>query len=147
MSKNLMRGFFTTKVKEIVDGDTIILENGDTIRYLGVDAPEYHHPTMGEECGGYEAIKENEKLLKNKRVRLLRDITNKDQYGRLLRYVFTENGIFINYHLVRNGFAQTLEMSPDLLFKRTLLDAQNMAIRERLGIWKNCFVRKGVKNK
>ena len=134
------------KVKGIDDGDTIVLENGDKIRYLGIDTPETHHPKIGAECGGKEATEENERLLKNKRVRLLKDESEKDQYGRLLRYVFTEDGVFINYELVRKGFAQILEIHPDHLFRQTLLDAQNMAIKEKLGIWSKCFNRKEVSN-
>jgi micrococcal nuclease len=151
----IKKGFFNKnesvvkyfKVKEIIDGDTIVLENGDTVRYLGIDTPETHHPKIGVECGGREAEEENKKLLKNKKVRLIKDETEKDRYGRLLRYVFTEDGVFVNYELVRNGFAQTLEIPPDHLFRKTLLDAQNIAVKEKLGIWSKCFNRKEVNNK
>ncbi len=143
-NKPKIEGIVYYKVKGVDDGDTIVLENGDTIRYLGIDTPEIHHPKIGIECGGKEASNENGELLKNKRVRLLKDETDKDQYGRLLRYVFTEDGVFINYELVRKGFAQTLEIPPYHLFKYTLLDAQNMAIKEKVEIWLNCFNRKEV---
>jgi micrococcal nuclease len=43
----------------VVDGDTILLENGESVRYLGVDAPETHHPTRGLECFGPEATERN----------------------------------------------------------------------------------------
>jgi len=134
------------KVKDIDDGDTIVLENGSVIRYLGIDTPETHHPTIGEECGGKEATQENIRLLKNKKVRLIKDETEKDQYGRLLRYVFTEDGVFINYELVRKGFAQILEIPPDHIFRQTLLDAQNFAHDNKLGIWSLCYNKEGDKN-
>jgi micrococcal nuclease len=131
------------RVTGVDDGDTIVLEDGSTIRYLGIDTPETHHPTIGEECGGKEATDYNKKLVEGKRVRLIKDITDKDQYGRLLRYVFTEDGQFVNYMLIRNGFAQTLPISPDMLFDKTFEDALKIAKKENLGIWKKCFNQKG----
>jgi len=129
-------------VTGVYDGDTIVLEDGSTIRYLGIDTPETHHPTIGEECGGKEATDYNRKLVEGKRVRLIKDITDKDQYGRLLRYVFTEDGQFVNYMLIRNGFAQTLPISPDMLFDKTFEDVLKIAKEENLGIWKKCFNQK-----
>jgi len=130
------------RVTGVDDGDTIVLEDGSTIRYLGIDTPETHHPTIGEECGGKEATDYNKKLVEGKRVRLIKDITDKDQYGRLLRYVFTEDGQFVNYMLIRNGFAQTLPISPDMLFDKTFEDALKIAKKENLGIWKKCLNQK-----
>jgi len=134
------------KVIGIDDGDTIVLENGETIRYLGIDTPETHHPTIGEECGGKEATELNKKLVLNKKIRLIKDKSDKDPYGRLLRYVFTEDGYFANYELLKQGWAQILEMSSDNLFKHTFLDAQNNALKNKLGIWGKCFLKGGDKN-
>jgi micrococcal nuclease len=134
------------KVTGIDDGDTIVLENGETVRYLGIDTPETHHPTIGEECGGKEATELNKKLVFGKRVRLIKDKSDKDHYGRLLRYVFTEDGYFVNYELLKQGWAQILEMSSDNLFKHTFLDAQNNAVKNKLGIWGKCFLKGGEKN-
>ncbi len=131
------------KVKGVDDGDTIVLENNETVRYLGIDTPETHHPTIGEECGGREATEENKKLVLGKKVRLIKDDSDKDNHGRLLRYVFTEDGYFVNYELLKRGWAQILEMSSDNLFRHTLLDAQNFATQKKLGIWGKCFNQKG----
>jgi len=126
-------------VKEVVDGDTIILNTGDRIRYLGIDTPELHHPTIGPECGGQEAKDENVKLLAGKRLRMEKDTTDKDQYGRLLRYVFTEDGHFVNYEIVRRGWAQVFIIYPDRKYEKMLIDAQSSAVKENLGIWKYCI--------
>jgi len=133
------------RVTGVDDGDTIVLEDGSTVRYLGIDTPETHHPTIGEECGGKEATDYNKKLVEGKRVRLIKDITDKDQYGRLLRYVFTEDGLFVNYSLVRNGLAQTLPIPPDTLFDKTFEDALKTARKEKIGIWEKCFLKEGVR--
>lgn len=98
---------------------------------------------IGEECGGKEATEENIKLVLNKKVRLIKDKSDKDNYGRLLRYVFTEDGYFINYELLKRGWAQILEMSSDNLFKYVFLDAQKYAVNNKLGIWSKCFNIKG----
>jgi micrococcal nuclease len=127
------------KVERVVDGDTIVLENKQTVRYLGIDTPELHHPTIGEECGGLVASAQNQKLLAGKRVRLISDVTDRDSYGRLLRYVFTEDGTFVNYELIRGGYGQVFEMQPDHLLTKTLTQAQMDAKKEGSGLWKTCY--------
>jgi micrococcal nuclease len=122
-------------VKRVIDGDTIELENGEMVRYLGIDTPEIQQ----KECGSEESSNFNKNLVENKKVRLLKDITDKDSYGRILRYVFTEDGQFVNYLLVRNGLAQTLPIPPDTLFDKTFEDALKTAKKENLGIWGKCF--------
>ena len=131
------------EVQSVNDGDTILLKSGEAVRYLGIDTPETHHPTIGEECGGKEATDFNKRLLEGKRVRLLKDISETDHYGRLLRYVFTEDGLFVNYELVRNGLAQPLIMGEDILFEETFYDAQVSAKKDNLGIWRDCIGKGG----
>jgi len=122
-------------VTRVIDGDTIELENGETVRYLGIDAPE----PQQKECGSEEASNFNKDLIEDKRVKLLKDTTDKDSYGRILRYVFTEDGQFVNYLLIRNGLAQTFPIPPDTLFDKTFEDALKTAKKENLGIWAKCF--------
>lgn len=126
-------------VKEVVDGDTIVLEDGTKIRYVGIDTPELHHPEIGEECGGKDARQENIRLLSGKKVRLIKDVTDRDEYGRLLRYVFTEDGVFINYELARSGYAQVFDVPPDRLFTYTFTKAQIEAKKEGRGLWTKCY--------
>jgi len=127
--------------REIIDGDTIILITGERIRYLGIDTPELHHPTIGKECGGQEAKNENAKLLTGKRIRIEKDVTDKDQYGRLLRYVFTEDGYFVNYEIIRRGWAQVYVIYPDRKYEKILIEAQLSAKKDNVGIWKYCINR------
>ena len=127
------------RVERIIDGDTIVLENKETVRYIGLDTPELHHPSIGEECGGKEAANLNSKLLTGKRVRLISDVTDKDAYGRLLRYVFTEDGTFINYEIIRQGYAQTFNIPPNNLMTKTLTQAQLDAKKDNRGLWTTCY--------
>jgi micrococcal nuclease len=136
---NQPQGLTYYKVARVVDGDTILLQNKQTVRYLGIDTPELHHPTIGEECGGLEASAQNQKLLAGRRVRLVSDVTDRDSYGRLLRYVFTEDGTFVNYELIRKGYGQVFEMQPDHLLTNTFTQAQMDAKKDGIGLWKTCY--------
>jgi micrococcal nuclease len=114
-------------VGKVIDGDAIELENGEIVCYLEIDTPEIQQ----KEYGAEEASNFNKNLVERKKVRLLRDTTDKDSYERILRYVFTEDGQFVNYLLVRNGFAQTLPIPPDTLFDKTFKDALKTAKKEK----------------
>lgn len=78
-------------VAEVVDGDTIKISlDGQvrTLRYIGIDTPETIHPTKGTECYGPDAKAKNKELVGDKTVRLEKDVSRTDRYGRLLRYVY-----------------------------------------------------------
>jgi micrococcal nuclease len=122
----------THVVKSVFDGDTILLKNGYKIRYLGVDSPE-----MGEkpEHMAVEALELNRTLVSGKRVRLEFDRVQEDRYGRKLCYVFLDGGEMVNAVLVRRGLAHVLASGTDIKYFQRLLDAQRLAMQERIGIW------------
>jgi len=120
-----------TKVTRIVDGDTIEIEGGRRIRYIGIDTPEIN------ECFGTAATDENSLLVNGKAVRLVSDVSDTDTYGRLLRYVYVGNE-FVNDTLVRQGFAVTEPVRPDILFASQFLSAQNEAKNSNRGLWRAC---------
>src|SRR4030095_13208345 len=79
------------RVVRTVDGDTIHVQIGsgiEKVRYIGIDTPEVHHPTRGEEPGGRAATEMNRRLVGNRAVRLEPDVQMRDRYGRLLAYVW-----------------------------------------------------------
>jgi endonuclease YncB( thermonuclease family) len=85
------RAFLIGTVVKVVDGDTVHVRVGDRIekvRYIGMNAPELHHPTLGEQPGGREAAEANRKLVDGQTVRLELDVHERDRYGRLLAYVY-----------------------------------------------------------
>src|SRR3989344_6996325 len=91
------------KVTRVIDGDTIEIEGGQKVRYIGIDTPETVDPRSLPQCFGKEAASKNRELVEGKKVRLEKDILDKDKYGRLLRYVYlpdSNSGIFINDYLV-----------------------------------------------
>jgi micrococcal nuclease len=97
------------RVVSIVDGDTIKVRIGDrtvTVRYIGMNAPELHHPTKGEEPGGREATEANRKLVEGQTVRLELDVQERDRYGRLLAYVYFAD-MMVNAELVAQASVDT----------------------------------------
>lgn len=129
-------------VTKVIDGDTIEIEGGAKVRYLGVDTPETKDPRKSVECFGKEAARKNKELVEGKRVILEKDITDTDKYNRLLRFVYLplEDGtmLFVNDYLIREGFAKVLTIPPDVKFAEQFLEAQRKARVGSLGLWKMC---------
>jgi micrococcal nuclease len=125
-------------VVKVVDGDTIEIEGGARVRYLGVNTPETVHPTKPVECFGHEASNYNKQLLAGGFVRLTKDITNTDKYGRLLRYIYLPDGTFVNLQLVANGYAYADTYPPDVAHAKEFVAAQQKARQSRLGLWASC---------
>jgi len=115
-------------VKEVIDGDTIILLNGERVRLIGVNTPEY---------GRYyfdEARELMEILTLGKEVMLERDITDRDKYGRLLRYVYV-NDFFVNLEMIKRGFANAYTCPPDVKYTEKFLEAERYARSNDIGLW------------
>ncbi len=124
----------TGKVVEIVDGDTIkvmLNEKVYSIRYIGIDTPE---STSQIEYYGKEASYRNAELVYGKSVTLIRDVSETDKYGRLLRYVIVDN-IFVNYELVIQGFATAATYPPDISCAPAFQTAQQQASSRVVGLW------------
>lgn len=123
----------------VIDGDTIVVLIAgaeDTVRYIGVDTPETVHPTRGVEPFGLEASAANRALVEGRRVCLESDITNRDRYGRLLRYAWLEDGTLVNEALLALGLAQVVTYPPDVKYvEPRYLPAQRAAREAGLGIW------------
>ncbi len=125
------------KVSRVIDGDTIELENGQKVRYIGINTPETVDPRKSVECFGKEASLKNKELVEGKNVRLEKDISERDKYSRLLRYVYVDD-IFVNDYLVRQGFAYASTFPPDVKYQDQFQKAQLEAQQQNRGIWSNC---------
>lgn len=124
-------------VVRVVDGDTIEVDlNGvrESVRYIGIDTPETVHPQKPVECFGREASARNRALVEGKSVVLVRDVTDRDKYGRLLRYVYIDD-LFVNEVLVREGYATVYTYPPDVREDVRLREAERVARREGVGLW------------
>lgn len=122
------------KVVEVVDGDTIKVLLNDlvySVRYIGIDTPE---STTQTEYYGKEASYKNAELVYGKAVTLIKDVSETDKYGRLLRYIIVDN-VFINYELVIQGFATAATYPPDVSCASTFQIAQQQASSALVGLW------------
>lgn len=123
------------QVKRVYDGDTIILENGDRIRLLGINTPElesYHR--QGEE-GGQLAKQWLKDKLHGGSVLLEYDVKKKDKYGRSLAHLFLDNGEHLNKQLLQQGLATLSIIPPNLRHADELQQAEIIAQEKRQGIW------------
>jgi micrococcal nuclease len=131
----------TATVTEVIDGDTIRvrLAGGaiETVRYIGVDTPETREPGTPVQCYGPEATARNTALVEGQAIELERDRTERDRYGRLLRYVFAA-GTHVNEALVREGFARSNAYPPDTTYQATFDAAQAEARAAGRGQWGAC---------
>jgi len=128
------------KVTKIVDGDTIKVNIGgsiETVRLIGIDTPEIKDPRKTVQCFGKEASERTKELLENKMVRLDADSTqtDRDKYSRLLRYIYLENGTFINKKLIEEGFAFEYTFQVPYLYQEEFKAAQKLAETNNLGLW------------
>ncbi len=127
-------GRIRTTVVSVVDGDTIKVEGGEIVRYIGMNTPETVAPGRFIECYGKEASAKNKELVQGKIVELEKDISERDRYGRLLRYVWLGDTM-INETLVREGYAQVSTFPPDVKYEQVFLAAQREAMNEEKGLW------------
>lgn len=131
---------FAAVVTRAVDGDTIRVRTArgtETIRLLGVNTPETHHPTKGVECFGPEAAAFTARRLTGRAVTLELDVEHRDTYGRLLAYVEVDGRRF-NDVLLRRGYARLLVIPPNGSHGMTMLREELSARRARRGLWGAC---------
>jgi len=132
------------KVARVIDGDTIQIEGGQKVRYIGMDTPESVDPRKPVQCFGKEATTKNRELVSGRQVRLERDVSNTDKYHRLLRYVYVLSNkpggqeLFVNLELVQQGFAHAATFPPDVKYQDIFLQAQSQARQENRGLWSAC---------
>jgi len=129
------------RVVDVVDGDTIVVRDvdgrDDTIRLLGIDTPETHHPTKPVGCFGPEAAAFTSRRLFGRLVRLEDDVETHDIYGRRLAYVYLDGERF-NDELLRRGYARLLVIDPNRAHARDMLDEELDAEQHRRGLWGAC---------
>ncbi len=120
-----------------IDGDTIEVKiEGESykVRYIGIDTPELHHPEKPVGHYAQEAYEKNRDLVEGKTVFLEKDVSETDRYGRLLRYVYTED-VFVNAYLVQQGYAQVSTYPPDVKYQERFLELQREAREAGRGLW------------
>jgi micrococcal nuclease len=127
----------TFLVTQVTDGDTIVLEDGRTIRYLNLDTPEIGQGENPDECFGQEAKKINEELVLGKRIRLELDTNQMDRFGRTLAYVFVDD-TFVNKELLGLGAAEFHLDTINIAYQQELVAAAQKAHEDKAGRWSQC---------
>ena len=130
-------------VIRVIDGDTIEADFAGTrerIRLIGVDTPETKKPNTPIQCFGPEASEFTKGVLaQGTRILVRRDVEARDDYGRLLGYVYRSNDdMFVNLELVEQGFAKPLTIKPNDTFAVDFVNAARRAQAAHLGLWAAC---------
>ena len=130
----------TGNVVKVVDGDTVdvsIKGNVKRIRLLGVNTPETVDPRKPVECFGKEASNKTKTELLDKNVTLEQDPTQADidKYGRLLRYIYLEDGTNYNKKIIVDGYAYEYTYETPYKFQKEFKEAQKFAEENRKGLW------------
>ena len=130
-------------ISKVIDGDTVIADvNGsrENVRLIGIDTPESVARNRPNQCYGAEASAYLKSLLPDgTAVTLILDEEPRDQYDRLLAYVFRSgDDLFVNLDLVEHGYAGTLSYPPNTHYEHLLDQAAKRATLSKLGLWGVC---------
>jgi micrococcal nuclease len=127
-------------VTKVIDGDTFWGNDAGLdevrVRLLGIDAPE-SRKSEHKEVGYYGKESEDylKALLSGKKVRLEYDVDKYDQYGRILAYVYLEDGTFVNAELIKNGYASVMTFPPNVKHADEFISLQRKARKNKAGMW------------
>lgn len=127
-------GLRSVFVERVIDGDTIITDEGERIRYIGIDTPETVHPSKPVEFFGEEASKKNKEFVEGKTVELEFDIEELDRYDRTLAYIWLGDEM-INAKLLVEGYAQISTYPPNVRYVDYFLSLQEEARVNLVGLW------------
>jgi micrococcal nuclease len=130
------------RVKWVIDGDTVVLANGQKVRYIGINSPELARDGHKAEPYGNAAKRFNASLVDRKSIRLGFDKERNDQYERLLAYIFLKDGTFVNAEILSNGYAYLLYHRPNIKHHSEMLQSQRAAMSAKKGIWQSWTERK-----
>jgi micrococcal nuclease len=121
-------------VRKVIDGNTIQLDTGEIVKYIGIETPELNLKEGGSEFFAKQASRYNQKLVFMKKVRLEFDKEREDNDGRMLAYVFVKK-MFVNAELIKLGYARTHIIPPNDKYKDIFLDYEKKAKQSEKGLW------------
>jgi micrococcal nuclease len=124
------------KVRYVIDGDTVVLEDNERVRLIGINAPEVDHRKYGKtgQKFGNASKAYLEKLIGGKDVSLESGTEAYDRFGRRLAYLYLHDGTFVNREMVRLGYAETFRKFP-FEFREEFFALEAEARNNRLGMW------------
>ncbi len=127
-------------VTDVIDGDTVKIKINDdieTVRLIGIDAPEFAHFDNKQECFAVESKEYLESLVTGKTIYLKNDDLqeDRDRYKRLLRYLLLENGTNINEIMIKDGYAYEYTYDKGYQYIDQFNEAELSASNNGLGLW------------
>jgi len=123
------------KIKRVIDGDTLLLINGERVRLIGVDTPETKHPQKPVEYFGREAYLFTKEMVDGKEARFEFDRQKRDRYGRLLAYVYLLDGTFLNAEIIKQGYGFAYTRFP-FKYMEEFRRYEREARENRKGLWR-----------
>jgi micrococcal nuclease len=136
-------------ISRVVDGDTLKLSSGEKVRLIGVDTPEVYYGDKllrdSKRSGtdiktiqslGAKASRFTKDLCLGKRARLEYDVVKHDKYGRVLAYVYLEDGTFVNAKIAEEGYGQIMTIPPNVKYADYFLKLERQAKDGKKGLWK-----------
>jgi micrococcal nuclease len=129
-----------TEITRVVDGDTVRVRSGsgeETLRLIGLNTPETRDPRRGVECFGREASARAKELLEGQTVFLEADSSQdeRDRYGRLLRFVWMEDGRLFNLEMIAEGYAFEYTYERPYKYQAAFREVEAAARGAQLGLW------------
>lgn len=126
---------YQVTVKKVIDGDTLLLQDGEKVRLIGINTPEVESRFSQSQPGGEAARDWLRQTLRNPTVWLQYDAQQFDKYDRRLAHVFLPSGDYLNALLLEKGLAILTLIPPNLRYADTLIQAQHVAEQKQLGLW------------
>ncbi len=123
------------KVKRVIDGDTLLLINGERVRLIGVDTPETKHPQKPVQYFGKEAYLFTQQMIDGKEARFEFDRQKRDRYRRLLAYVYLLDGTFLNAEIIKQGYGFAYTRFP-FKYMEEFRRYEREARQNRRGLWR-----------
>lgn len=137
-------------VKRVVDGDTLLLEDGERVRLIGIDTPEMHESKKlyrdaqhskqdisAIQKLGRQSYEFTKKLAEGKHISLEFDVEKRDRYNRILAYVYLKDGgTFVNAEIVKQGYASLMTFPPNVKYADLFQSLYREARENRRGLWK-----------
>jgi micrococcal nuclease len=137
-------------VSRVVDGDTLKLSNGEKVRLIGIDTPELHSSNKLDRDAarskkdsslimgmGKKAADLTKGLVLGKSIRIEYDVKKRDRYGRILAYIYLDDGTFVNAKLIEEGYAQVMTVPPNVKYSDLFIKLERQARQAGKGLWKD----------
>ena len=127
----------TVQVDYVIDGDTVVLGNGEKVRLIGIDTPEIGRNSKPSQAYALVARDFLSSLLvRGHKYVLSYGVERLDRHGRTLGHLFTEDGQNLQAEILARGYATPLNIPPNILFANCYREKTNLAISNKLGLWK-----------